>query len=102
MNSYFGPFLNGVPYCPPGASPGFNNIRDDLSMMALHHIGKPIFLFGDFHPPGMDWKTSAATCLGSTISSNFVDLCFSFNLTQLFLSLPESPTLALMLLIWNI
>lgn len=62
VNSYFGLFLSGVCYHPPGASPGFDNLlRDDLSMLALQHTGKPIFLFGHFNLPGIDRKASAPT-----------------------------------------
>lgn len=73
-----------VCYRSPSAPAGFcNALHDALHAVRAKFTNAPIFLFGDFNFPGIDWSSATiSTDVTLSESSQFCTLCSEFSLTQ--------------------
>lgn len=73
-----------VCYRAPSATAGFcNALHDALNAVRAKFTNVPIFLFGDFNFPGIDWSSvTISTDVRLSESSQFPTLCSEFSFTQ--------------------
>lgn len=89
----FKPILVGVCYRPPSESHSFTSrLHDDLSTLFALYPAHPVFLFGDFNFPCVNWNSAVPVCpKGNGLCKDFLDMCLDFNLFQL-VSVPTRVT----------
>ncbi|XP_077513263.1 uncharacterized protein LOC144124459 [Amblyomma americanum] len=71
-------------YRPPSTTVGFcNYLHDILNIIQTRFPNRPIFLFGDFNFPAINWSDTHLGNDGSSESTSFFSaLCSTFSLTQ--------------------
>lgn len=75
----------GVCYRSPSSPPGFvNDLHDAINNIRNRFPLSPVFLLGDFNFPNIDWHAEQPHLTSfSQESSDFLEMCSIFSLTQL-------------------
>lgn len=77
----FGKLLMGVCYRPPASDRLFvSDLHKTISRALEQFPTNKIYLFGDFNFPDINWSRLSSS---SSESSDFIELCLEFNLTQI-------------------
>lgn len=78
-------FILAVCYRPPNASSSFAaELHDTINSVITRYPSVPLFLLGDFNLPGITWtEPTPHSNPFSSICEEFINLCSTFNLTQI-------------------
>lgn len=84
VHSQYSKFFIGVCYRAPDSGPSFtDNLYNAVFELHNQFPKSAVFLFGDFNFPSINWQSLTVPTSGTTNDScRFLDLCLTFNLTQ--------------------